>query len=221
MFALNFNKTFLPVAAHTSVMAILNLAVQLGLLHRHYDAEKAYLSAKLPQRILCKFPNGQSIAGCIYVLALCCIYGLKQAGHHWAKLSHENIMTGEPRFTRSLTDENFYFLCTAALTVFLISNVDDYAIFSSDESWYADFERRYSTTGTTLICEGPLERWCGQDIITNKDGTISLSQKYDILATIQDMPGIAEMRPVDTPMESNFHHLSSVKNRHPSGVVWL
>jgi len=55
-----------------------------------------------------------------------------------------------------------------------------------------------------LTYEGPLERWCGQDIIHNADGSVSLSQKYDVLSTIQDMPGIAEMRPVDSPMESNF-----------------
>jgi hypothetical protein len=116
-----------------------------------------------------------------------------------------------PHWKAAIEHDNcFYFLITLELTVFLLSNVDDYAIYSSSNAWYDEFERRYATTDTTVLtCESPLDRWCGQDLNWRDDGIVDLSQFHDIMATIDEMPEIAEMRPHDTPLESNFHSLST------------
>jgi hypothetical protein len=209
IFGENYNKTHAPVANYTTFLAALELSVQLGLHKRHFDAEKAYLNATLPEPLLCKFANGQEVDGCQFCWATHCIYGLKQAGHHWAKLSHENIMRGEPRLTRSSTDSCLYYYHSDELTIIIVTNVDDYAVFCSDENWYDGFAKRYSESGTILTCEGEIERWCGQDIKHYEDGSLSLSQEHDVLATIADMDGIADMRPVDSPMETNFHHVAA------------
>jgi hypothetical protein len=210
IWGVNFNKTHAGVVGNSTFNTILNLAVQMKMFHRHYDAVKAYLNAKLPNKILCKFPFGQTFAGMAYCFAYMCVYGLKQAGHHWHKLSHENIMAAEPRLTRSLIDPCFYFFVSTGLTIFILSNVDDYAIFSSDESWYADFERRYAKTSTKLTYEGPLVRWCGRDLKWNTDGSVDISQYHDIMEAVQSMPDISDMRPTDNPVESNFHAQSTV-----------
>ena len=83
------------------------------------------------------------------------------------------------------------------------TNTDDYAIFSNQQSWLDNFEKAYTKTGTILNNEGRLERWGGQDIIHLDDGSVQLSQKHDVLSAIADMPGITDMRTVDSPMESN------------------
>ena len=120
-------------------------------------------------------------------------------------------MAAEPRLTRAATDSCLYYLLSDDLTIYVVSNVDDYAVFCSDESWYAGFQERYSATGTELVDEGPLSRWCGQDIKIEEDGSVTLSQEFDVLSAIAEFPGISDMRPVDTPMETNFLGVAKTK----------
>ena len=43
------------------------------------------------------------------------------------------------------------------------------------------------------------------------DGSVTLSQEFDVLSAIAEFPGIADMRPVDTPMETNFLGVAKTK----------
>ena len=207
-YGVNYNRTSASVAAHTTFMLILNISIQMALIARHYDVEKAYLTAELPEPILCRFPPGQAVNNMNYCNARMCVYGLKQAGHHWGKLCNELILRAEPRFTRNKTDACLYHLFDGNLIVFLVSNTDDFAVFSSDEKWYDQFESAFAKTDAVLTCEGQLDRWCGQDLTWNADGSVDITQHFDVMASVTDVDGMGEMKVPTAPLETNFHALS-------------
>ena len=57
-----------------------------------------------------------------------------------------------------------------------------------------------------LTCEGQLDRWCGQDLTWNFDGSVDLSQHFDVVASVADVDGMGEMKVPAAPLETNFQH---------------
>jgi len=214
LFGVDYFETFAPGIQLTSLRIILILAVNFGLDAYHCDVKNAYLNADLDECIYARMPREfvsdkyqHLLDGIndthVYAKITKSLYGLKQAGRNWSKLSHETIVLCDNRLQRSRAEPCLYFLWTSDLKVLILVHVDDYVICTNSPSWYRSFMNKFQTH--FIVNElGRLDQVLGIGISWNPDGSCELSQQRHIIEMLNKF-NLKDANPVNTPMVVNAH----------------
>ena len=148
-------------------------------------------------------PAGITIEGKKYVKLLKAVYGLKQAPNLWYQACQIAILESEPRLTRMKSDPCFFFCFTKELIALITITVDDFAIFTNDESWFYSFKEKFHAK--YAVTQEPSFDWfLGIKMDWSTDGTeVKLTQPNHINAALVKYH-MEDSKDVPTPMVTDF-----------------
>ena len=176
---IDFHDTFSPTLAYSSLRLILALAVNHGWGLRQLDVVTAFLKAKLPadEVVYMSPPPGLDIPAGHALRLQRCLYGLKQASHHWNQELHTTLL--RLGFVRSNADPCIYLKFDrddGRLVALVGVYVDDMIIGGEDRSLkaaVAGLKSKYEITD-----EGQPRHLLGITINYDRQAaSLSLSQK--------------------------------------------
>lgn len=212
----DFNETFAPVAKFTSIRTLVALAAAHNLHLEQADVDSAFPQAELPDHevIHMRVPLGMrhlpQYAGKILRLKKA-LYGLKQSGRAWNIKAHTSLTA--LGYRRSKSDSCIYFKATGITWTYIALYVDDLLLVGPD---MAEIKRVKEGLAEEYGIKdlGPAEFILGIQIMRSSDGTVTLSQKAYLEEVLKRF-GMADCRPLATPMEPNLQLEQSLDEPDP------
>ncbi|KAK3285522.1 hypothetical protein CYMTET_6876 [Cymbomonas tetramitiformis] len=141
------------------------MALNLGQVVYHMDADTAFLNSVLEEDLYVRLPPGIVYGGHRCAKLLKAVYGRKQAGREWFDTSDAFIMGYDSRMQRSDVEPCLYFIKGTELMVIILAYADDYLVATNVKSWYdtfvATFHSRYACKdlGILILVMGIGVRW--------------------------------------------------------------
>jgi len=129
----DYDDTFAPVAAFSTILTLLKLAVSKKMLIHHADFDAAFLNTPIKHDIFVKqVPHFlESTPDMVYKLKKC-IYGLKQSPRDWWLLLSSSLVQLGWRSLKS--DECVFVRHDGADVAYIVIYVDDLLLFASTEA---------------------------------------------------------------------------------------
>jgi hypothetical protein len=194
---IDFNETFAPVAAMSTIRMLLTLAASQDLDLIQYDVKTAYLHGDIDiDGLFAKQPKGFEVPGkenWVYQL-LKSQYGLRQAGLIWhAKVVAIFIASG---LQQSKRDPCLFFKITETEQTILAVVVDDIIGVSTDKAKYANFVKEAKIEMVELEAKQYLAMHIERERDTRK---LTLHQGAYIDQILEKF-GMTDSKPVSTPM---------------------
>ena len=199
-----FDETFAPTAGLTSIRVCLALAVNMKLRPYQLDVEQAFLNNVLEHTMVMELPAGIDIEGCRHVELLKGVYGLKQAPALWYRHCNDAIKkASKGLLTRSRADPCLFYYFSKSCNVLLTITVDDFAVFTDNANWLAEFKDEFNKIYT--ITQEPDFTWfLGIRLQWNSDFTeVKLDQPNDIRKALIRF-NLVTANESKTPMASDF-----------------
>lgn len=197
---IDYNETFAPTAKFTTIRSLLALAAKLDLEIDQMDVKSAFLNGELEEEIYMECPPGFSKSVREVWRLNKSLYGLKQAGREWyKKVKAEFEALG---FTRSNADHGVFYKNDDGKLVIIAIYVDDMLIFSNStaarNATKSALSERFEMTDL-----GEAHWILNMELTRDRaNRTLKLSQRQYI-ETILDRHGMADCKPVATPMVQN------------------
>lgn len=198
-YGIDFDQTYSPVLKITSLRLLVALAALWKRRLRQGDVPNAYVKAPLDRPILMKPPKGTPVANGTAWLLLKSLYGLKQSGLLWNREMNAFLLS--LGFTRSKMDPCLYFRRYNSKLTLLGLYVDDVIIVSEVDA-DSDWVMRQLGIKFDIKDMGVAAKCLGISIEHTNDG-ILLHQHDTIEELLREM-GMAECRPVSTPMDPSI-----------------
>ena len=211
---LDFDETFSPTTRMSTIRALLQASVQMGMQLHQMDVKSAYLHAPIDHDVyLCppegyKIPNDGKRWTCHLKKS---IYGLKQSGRNWNQLLDSFLK--EQGFRQSELDLCLYTMtCSNDEILKVIVWVDDLILASTHMSLIDDMKLKLSKR-FKIDDRGPLQWFLGLEFRQENDKiTINQSAYTDKLL---DKFGMSECKPAPTPAAEG-QYLSSDDHGEPN-----
>src|SRR5579859_93922 len=200
---LDYVEVFAPTFRPASLRLVLAIAA-IHDLHLHsLDISSAFLNGELEEEIYMNQPEGYHEGDPDDVCHLIkSIYGLKQAPRQWNKKMHATLET--MGFKRLESDQGLYIYCKDEVKIIMPIWVDDVTLASNSQKAINKVIKQLQSH-FKLRDLGPTNYLLGVEITRNRsERSISLSQRQYIV-DILDRFGMADCKPVSTPMEPGLH----------------
>ena len=209
---IDYHETFSATARTSSILVLLQHAVQNDMFVHQMDVKTAYLNAPINCEIFMEQPEGYERAGkngekLVYKLRKS-LYGLKQSGRNWNNMLHEYLL-GE-NFTQSCADPCVYtrYSSTNECTIIIIW-VDDLIISASNETLLHSVKN--SLSGKFKMKDlGVLSWFLGTEFHCS-EGVIEMSQKQYIGKLLTKFC-MTECKPKVTPMVSGLEKIADTES---------
>ena len=196
----DYTETFAPVSKFTSIRALLALAAQEDLEIHQMDVKSAFLNGDLSEEIYMKLPPGYDAQdGMVWKLKKS-LYGLKQASRQWYKRLRQEF--ADLGFTRSQYDHAIFYKNEGGVIIICAVYVDDMLIVCKDivivRRLKDSFKVRFEMTDLGEA------RWIlNMEIIRDRPRRILELSQRQFVTTILNRFGLADGRPVSTPLDPN------------------
>jgi hypothetical protein len=200
---LDYVEIFAPTFRPASLRLVLAIAAIQDLHLHSLDISSAFLNGELEEEIYMKQPEGYHEGGPDDVCRLFkSIYGLKQAPRQWNKKMHATLRT--MGFNRLESDQGLYIYQKDEVRIIMPIWVDDVTLASNSQDAISGVIKQLQSH-FKLRDLGPTSYLLGIEITRNRSQrSISLSQRQYIV-DILDRFGMADCKPVTTPMEPGLH----------------
>ena len=200
-YGIDYDETFSPVVKFSSIRTLLAWAVQKGMKIHQMDVVTAFLNGPLDEEIYMAQPDGYINQGeenmvCKLKKSL---YGLKQAPRCWNKALQEHLeKTG---FKQSDADPCVFVKNGDTLAVIAVY-VDDLILITENDKTMEDVKMSLASQ-FKMKDMGKLHYCLGVSIVQDEKGRcLCLQQKQYILNMLEKF-GMANAKPVATPMDIN------------------
>jgi len=196
---LDYVEVFAPTCRMAALRLILAIAAIEDLHIHSIDISNAYLNGDLEEEIYMKQPEGYHAGNPDDVCHLWKgLYGLKQAGRQWNKKLH--ITLTSMGYQRLQSDYSIYIYVKDGVRLIMPVFVDDITLVSDSQekidSTILELQKHFKLRNL-----GPTTYLLGIQIIRNRSiHSLSLSQ-HQYIVDILDRFGMADCKPVTTPME--------------------
>jgi histone deacetylase 1/2 len=196
---IDFNEVFAPVSKHTTLRALLALAVMNNLELRQLDVKTAFLNGELEEDIYLQQPPGYQQggphAGCHLHKAL---YGLRQAPRAWhTKLKAELELMG---CVASLADPGLYLLHKKEHTIYVLVYVDDILVAGRDTQSINEFVTSLQGTFDTRDLGYP-SVFLGMELVKEHGtGNLKITQAR-LTQQLVNKHGLTSAKARSTPMD--------------------
>lgn len=198
----NFWDIYAPVSSTDSVLVLIAIAAHLRVKIRTADVKSAFLRTDLPlsEVVICTAPPGfKSVTpdGTEIVLRLNkCIYGLRQAPHHWHELISKFLL--EFGFKRTDSDACLFIKSTDPDSYFALAlHVDDMIVVCKQDQHWNDFLKFLESRDLSLTVNDPADQCLGLVFEYRSEG-IFIHQRPLINETISAF-NMDKAKPVSTP----------------------
>lgn len=196
---IDYNETYAPVVRYSSIRYLIALAVKYDLKIHQMDAVTAYLQGELnDEEIYMSQPEGFEQKGSKVCRLKKALYGLKQSGRVWNK-KLDGVLKGLG-FKVSQFDPCIYFKIQEGVILIVAVYVDDFLIFSNDDSTVKDLKIQLMDVfdmkdlGEAKHCLGIR--------ITRTKKSIALDQQQYIEEILKKFK-MSDCNPISTPMDPN------------------
>lgn len=199
----DYFETFAPVVKLSSIRMLFALAVEKDLKIHHIDVTTAFLNGDLEEDLYMEQPEafikkGTENKVCKLRKA---IYGLKQAARCWnVKVDAWIIKYG---FKRSKYDPCVYIKRNGNNVVAIALYVDDFYIFGNTEK-EIDAVKRHVEIGFKIKDLGEAKECLGMQITQSVKPREILLNQTSFAKRVLDRYGMADSKPVSTPLEVNL-----------------
>lgn len=198
---IDYTDTFAPVSKFASIRTILTICALFDLDLDQMDVKSAFLNGNLDEVIFMACPPGwDNSNGMVWRLRKS-LYGLKQASREWYKtIRAEFEALG---FERSGSDHSI-FVKTANNSILIIAlYVDDMLIAGNDRATIDAFKTTLSER-FEMTDLGNARWMLGMEIRRDRARRILSISQEQYIEKILERHGMANCRPVSTPMEPNL-----------------
>ena len=200
---LDYQETFSPVIAHSTIRILFALAVEMNLDILHWDIKTAFFYGNLCDEIYIKQPDGfvdESNNGLVFRLNKS-MYGLKQAAKCWNDTISSFLM--ELGFGRLEGEPCVFQLVREKAFIVLALYVDDILSFSNDQR-LAEFVKSKLAARFQIHDLGELSSFLGMKVQRDrKAGKLFVDQSSYAAKVLQSF-GMDQCNPVATPMSPDF-----------------
>lgn len=124
----NFNQTYAPTPAVTSVKIVLVWGNHMGYLTYHLDVKQAFTQAPLDYKVIMKLPGGCGELSGKYVELKKALYGLEQSGALWNNLLVEKLVKNHGMEQCKADPCVFRKIANGVVVLVLAVHVDDMAV---------------------------------------------------------------------------------------------
>jgi hypothetical protein len=200
---IDYTEVFAPTSRQAAIRLILALAALEDLELRSVDISHAFINGELDEEIYMTQPEGFQEYGPEYVLRLLrSLYGLKQASRVWNKKLHAALVS--MGFKRLDSDRSIYIYARGPVRIIMPIFVDDITLASKSKS-AIDSTVKELAQHFELRDLGDTRYLLGIEIIRDRPNrSLSLCQRQYIINML-DRFGLADSKPVSTPMEPGLH----------------
>ena len=198
---IDYNETFAPVTKFNSIRVLLALAARLDLEVHQMDVKSAFLNGELEEEIYMRVPPGHnSPPGVVWKLNKA-LYGLKQASREWyKKLSTEIKSIG---FRRSSVDHCVFYKNQDNDLLIIAVYVDDMMILSNKLNLVNETKRDLASR-FEMTDLGEIHWILNMEVTRDRKNRIIRLSQSQYIESILERHGMADCRPVSTPMEANL-----------------
>ena len=196
-YGIDYMETFAPVSKFASLRYLLAQAATYYLEIYQLDIPTAYLNGNLEEIVYIRLPDGTPAR------LRKALYGLKQGARCWYT-EIDTFLVEELGYQRSEADYGVY----SGGGIVILIYVDDILIFcteGSDRAWALREELGRKFRAKDM---GQVKDFLGLQVERQSDGSIFVHQTPYILE-ILELCGMADCKPVATPMEANFYPQAS------------
>ena len=199
--AIDYSKTFAPVAKLNTVRVLLSIATNLNWPLQQLDVKNAFLNGDLKEEVYMDPPPGFSKKFWLNVCKLQkSLYGLKQSPRAW--FEKFTIVVKRQSYKQSQADHTMFTRVSAKGKItMLIMYVDD-IILTGDDLVEMDRLKQSLATDFEINDLGALKYFLGMEVARSKKGIVVSQRKY-ILDLLKETR-ISGCKPIDTPVEYNL-----------------
>lgn len=195
-------ETYSPVAAMTTLRAVLSVACRRGYHIHQMDVEAAFLNGRVKGEVYVSQPKGyESGNGMVYKLNKA-LYGLRESPRAWYDCFHQFILG--LGFRCSGYDSCLYYKRVSNGLLGLILYVDDLLIFSQDLGSVVELKSQLKEK-FRMTDLGEVKNYLGITVKYDRQArTMTLSQE-EYIASLAKKYRTDNMRTYRTPMEKNLN----------------
>lgn len=213
---IDYDEVFAPVARYNSIRSILAIVNEFDLELHQMDVKTAFLHGELDEEIYMAQPEGfvdENNPEKVCKLRKS-LYGLKQAARCWNQALHKFLI--ESDYIQSNADPCIYIkrvkLNDKECLVIVAVYVDDLIIASNDTVILLEEKRKLSQRFAT-VDQGEIKFCLGMSIKRDRKLGILKIDQIAYLKRILEKFGMADCKPISTPMEANKHFQKSTETQ--------
>ena len=212
MYGIDYNETYAPVVALTTVRTVLAIAAHLDLELEQMDVVTAFLNGDLEEDVYMSIPEGLISASTENKVCKLrkSLYGLKQSPRQWYAKIHD-FLVNELKFKSSPNDPCLYTRHEGSKILILALYVDDLLIAGNSKSDISTVKSELSSK-FEMKDLGQAKVMLGIEIKRNRPNRQVFVSQSEYTEEVLDRFGMSDSKYVATPMDRSHFELVNQKS---------